>query len=195
MARHVRVLLRGGLQLAVMATVLGSNPVRDVSQIKSKAKPKGAQALKADEVRDLLGKPRVSEFCRHHDLVDPITMLIATGLRRPLLLALRWRAWAEKASTTLVTGKVVRVTGKGLIRFDDAKTESGTRTLPLPRFATDMLKTRPNCLTSGSNRSSSRPPRAHCATPTTLAGTGAQSGSPWACPPRRCTSFRKRWPR
>ena len=71
MARHVRVLLRGGLQLAVMATVLGSNPVRAVSQMKSKAKPKGAQAFKADEVRDSLGKPRVSEFCRHHDLSTP----------------------------------------------------------------------------------------------------------------------------
>jgi integrase len=142
MARHARVLLRGGLQLAVMATVLGGNPVRDVSQIKSKGKPKGARALQANELRDLLATLRASEFCQRHDLVDPIIMLLATGARRSELLGLRWRDWDEEASTISVTGKVVRVTGKGLIRFDDTKSESGHRTLPLPKFATDMLKAR-----------------------------------------------------
>ena len=90
MARHARVILRGGLQLAVMATVLGSNPVRDISPIMSKGKPKGARALTGDELRELLAKLRTSEFCQKYDLVDPITMLIATGLRRSELLGLRW---------------------------------------------------------------------------------------------------------
>ena len=35
MARHARVILGGGLQLAVMAGVLGANPSRDISPIKA----------------------------------------------------------------------------------------------------------------------------------------------------------------
>lgn len=47
-ARQSRTVLRGALQLAVMANGLGSNPVRDVEAIKSKARPKGATALTAE---------------------------------------------------------------------------------------------------------------------------------------------------
>ena len=43
MARHTKTILRGALQLAVMANVLGTNPVRDVQQIKSKSQTEGRQ--------------------------------------------------------------------------------------------------------------------------------------------------------
>jgi hypothetical protein len=33
-ARHAKTILGGGLQLAVLANVLSTNPVRDVQQIK-----------------------------------------------------------------------------------------------------------------------------------------------------------------
>ena len=79
MARQSKSILRGALQLAVMASVLGSNPVRDVQPVRSKRQPKGAVALTADQLRDLLIKLRVSAFCEKHDLADPITLLIATG--------------------------------------------------------------------------------------------------------------------
>jgi integrase len=142
MARHARVILRGGLQLAVMATVLGSNPVRDVSPITSKDRPKGARALTGDELRELLAKLRASDFCQKYDLADPITMLIATGLRRSELLGLLWSNYEQDAARISVTGKVARVTGKGLIRFSQTKTAAGARTLALPKFAVDMLAAR-----------------------------------------------------
>jgi integrase len=82
MARQAKTVLKGALQLAVMANVLGANPVRDVQPIRSKAQPKGATALTAEQLRELLGTLRASTYCRDHDLVDPITVLIATGLRR-----------------------------------------------------------------------------------------------------------------
>jgi hypothetical protein len=41
-----------------------------------------------------------------------------------------------------VCGKVVRVKGKGLVRFDDTKSEAGKRTIPLPRFAISALVAR-----------------------------------------------------
>ncbi len=142
MARQARTVLRGALQLAVMASVLGTNPVRDVQAIKSKAKPKGAAALTGDQLRDLLGKLRTSDYCREHDLVDPITLLCATGLRRSELLGLRWSDFDEDAGMLTVRGKVVRVAGKGLERIDDTKTDAGKRTIPLPQFAIGALQDR-----------------------------------------------------
>jgi hypothetical protein len=99
MARQAKTILRGGLQLAVLANVLSTNPVRDVQQIKSKRPPKGAPSLTADQLRDLLVKLRASEYCREHDLGDPFTILVATGLRRCELLGLRWGDLNETAGT------------------------------------------------------------------------------------------------
>jgi integrase len=142
MARQAKTILRGALQLAVMANALGSNPVRDVQPLRSKTQPKGAVGLTADQLRDLLQKVRESEYCRGHDLVDPITLLIATGLRRSELLGMRWVDYDSKARTLLVTGKVVRATGEGLKRVDEAKSAAGRRTVPLPAFAVAMLTER-----------------------------------------------------
>jgi integrase len=142
MARQAKTILSGGLQLAVMANVLGANPVREVQPIKSKRPPKGAPALTADQLRDLLTKLRTSEYCRKHDLVGPFTLFIATGLRRGELLGLRWIDFDETEGTIAVTGKVERIAGKGLIRVEVTKTAAGRRTLALPSFAVDALRQR-----------------------------------------------------
>ena len=110
--------------------------------IRSKSTPPGAEALTADQLRELLIKLRVSETCVKRDLVDPITLLIATGLRRSELLALRWSDFDAEAGTVAVTGKVVRQSGKGLRRVDETKTAAGRRTIPLPSFAVAMLTER-----------------------------------------------------
>lgn len=142
-ARRAKTVLRGGLQLAVMANILGTNPVRDVQPITSSARPKGAEALSVGQLRGLTGKLATSEYCQHHDLIDPITVLIATGLRRSELLGLRWVDFDEVAKTLTVAGKVIRVAGKnGLQRVDDTKTAAGRRTVPLPEFAVAALSAR-----------------------------------------------------
>jgi integrase len=87
-ARQTKTILRGALQLAVMASVLDTNPVRDVQPIRSKAQPKGAPALTGDQLREPLANARASTYCQDLDLVDPITLLTTTGLRRSELLAL-----------------------------------------------------------------------------------------------------------
>jgi len=74
--------------------------------------------------------------------LDPITILIATGLLRSELLALRWDDYDDGARTIVVTGKVVRVAGRGLMRIDETKTAAGRRTIPLPRFAVETLTAR-----------------------------------------------------
>jgi integrase len=50
-------------------------------------------------LRELLAKLRESETCHRRDLVDPISVLIATGLRRSELLALRWSDFNADAGT------------------------------------------------------------------------------------------------
>ena len=60
MARQAKTILSGGLQLAVMANVLGANPVREVQPIKSKRPPKGAPALTADQLRDSSARPNTA---------------------------------------------------------------------------------------------------------------------------------------
>ncbi|MDT5097614.1 MAG: hypothetical protein QOC76_1351 [Mycobacterium sp.] len=141
-ARQAKTILSGALQLAVMANVLAGNPVRDVAVIKSKRPPKGAPSLTVEQLRELLIGLRSSDYCREYDLADPFTILIATGLRRGELLGLRWNDYDEAAGTLAVCGKVVRVTGKGLVREDETKTTAGRRTIALPRFAIEMLAAR-----------------------------------------------------
>ncbi len=141
MAKQTKTILRGALQLAVLANVIGTNPVRDVSGIKLD-RPQGATAMTANEVRELLSKLDASEYCRQHDLIDPITFFIATGLRRSELLGLRWVDFDADAGTIAVTGKALRVRGQGLVRVDETKSAAGRRTIPLPRFAIDMLAQR-----------------------------------------------------
>jgi integrase len=76
------------------------------------------------------------------DRAGQITVLIATGLRRSELLALRWIDFDADAGAIAITGKVIRETGKGLIRIDETKTTSSRRTLPLPSFAIETLTQR-----------------------------------------------------
>jgi integrase len=141
-AVHAKTILNGALQLAVMANVIGSNPVRDVSPLRGKTRPKGAQALTADELRGLLAKLRASEACQRHDLIDPITMFIATGLRISELLGVQWVDVDDQAATLAVTGKVIRAKGRGVLHIDETKTAAGRRTLPLPSFAVAVLAAR-----------------------------------------------------
>ncbi|WCS17527.1 site-specific integrase [Mycobacterium marinum] len=142
MAVQSKTILKGGLHLAVMANVLAANPVRDVSPMRGKAHPKGASALTADDLRGLLAKLRASEACQRHDLVDPISLFVATGLRISELLGLRWVDFDEMGPTLTVSGKVIRAAGKGLMRIDETKTAAGRRTLPLPDFAVTVLSAR-----------------------------------------------------
>jgi integrase len=143
LAVQSKTILTGGLHLAVMANVLASNPVRDVSPHRAKTQPKGATALTADQLRELLAKLRASEACQRNDLVDPITLFIATGLRISELLGLEWANCDETAATLTITGKVIRAAGKrGLMRIDETKTAAGRRTIPLPSFAVTVLTAR-----------------------------------------------------
>ncbi|UMB72442.1 hypothetical protein MKK62_20665 [Mycobacterium paraterrae] len=63
-------------------------------------------------------------------------------MRRSELLGLRWVDDDSEARTLTVTGKVVRATGEGLKRVDEAKSAAGRRTAPHPVFAVAVLSAR-----------------------------------------------------
>jgi len=90
----------------------------------------------------LLGATSVSDYCAAADLVDVITMFIATGCRISELLALRWADVDLDAPTIAITGKLISVRGRGLLREPTTKTAAGQRVLPLPSFAVDVLLAR-----------------------------------------------------
>ncbi|MBY6708485.1 site-specific integrase [Rhodococcus sp. BP-241] len=142
MSRQAKTVLRGALGLAVLADVLDANPVNEVGRIESSQPAKGAPSIPTVSLPSLLHALRNSDFCVQHDLVDPFTLLLGTGVRRSELLAIRWEDVDDVARTVSITGKVVRVKGEGLARLSTTKSASGLRTLVLPQFALDMLKAR-----------------------------------------------------
>ena len=66
-------------------------------------------------------------------MVDPITMSVATALRRSELLGLCWTDYDAKVATITVTGKVVRASGEGLAQVNETKNAAGRRTIPVGR--------------------------------------------------------------
>jgi integrase len=128
--------------------------------MRSKTRPKGASALTADELRGLLGKLRASSACQRHDLVDPITLFVATGLRISELLGLQWSDFDEDAATLTITGKVIRAAGKGLLRVDETKTAAGRGRYPCPSSRRPSCPRVAACLTSASSQWCSRRRRA-----------------------------------
>jgi integrase len=140
--RHTKVALNSVLTDAVLAGVIGANPVRELRRRRQrKTEVKGAPALGVDQVRALLATVAESEVCEQKDLRDPVILLAATGLRRSELLALRWEDIDLDGKVATVSGSVVRLKGVGLVRQETTK-GGGTRSVPLPQFAVDALHRR-----------------------------------------------------
>ncbi|WP_225725523.1 MULTISPECIES: tyrosine recombinase XerC [unclassified Nocardia] len=100
--------------------------------------------------------PTVAAFCETADLADWVALLAATGLRRSQLLGLLWTDIDLDAGTLETTGKVIRVTGEGLVRVEednDPKNRKGR--IALPDFAIEVLKLRKEAL---AERRKTKPP-------------------------------------
>lgn len=142
--RHTKVALNSVLTDAVLAGALAANPVLQLGtrrRRKADRKVKGAPALGGDQVRALLAAVEASQVCEQKDLRDPVILLAATGLRRSELLALRWEDIDLDNRVATVSGSIVRIKGKGLVRQD--RTKGGDeRMVALPRFAVDALHRR-----------------------------------------------------
>ena len=165
-ARQSKTVLSGVFTLALRDGAVGRNPVRDVGPVRVPSKaaeaPNKRRTLTSEELAALLhglktsqlplppetrGKKKVatqttrtvSQWAKDVDLIDPISTLAGTGMRRSEMLGLRWEDYDTEAGTIAVTGRIVRGKGVGLIREDVTKTTTSRRVVALPLFVTEML--------------------------------------------------------
>lgn len=146
--RKAKVVLGAMLDMAVRHDALVVNPVRQTSRLR---RPKTeTRALTLGEVRRLRAALRDSMTSDRSgprespDLTDVFELMLATGARIGEVLALRWSDIdLDSAPPTLtITGTIKSEPGRATYRKDSPKTDSGVRTLALPRFAVAMLRRR-----------------------------------------------------
>jgi len=155
-AKQTKSVLSGICGLATRYDALASNPCRDVSRISTKPK-RAPQSMSVPEVKDLLAWLATDPKAQHHDLLDLVTLMVATGLRIGEVLAVTWSAVDLKDGTVAVRGTVLRVKGVGLVLKPAPKTPGGERVLQLPSWGTAMLASKEAALATHPDFRASQP--------------------------------------
>jgi integrase len=88
-AKTDRTVLSGMCKLACRHDALGSNPCKETSRLSTKPK-KPPTSLSVDEIRHLHTSLAEDQLAIEADIVDLVTLLIASGLRLGEALSLRW---------------------------------------------------------------------------------------------------------
>lgn len=135
------------LALAVRHGALDANPVRDVAKIKQIDRSR-TRALTVAEEADLLKKvrreagknpKRVSDEAHLDDLV---TFMLGTGVRIGEALAVRRSVIDLDNGVIEINATVVRITGKGAVLQERAKSDAGWRVIAIPDHIVDLLRRR-----------------------------------------------------
>ncbi|WP_448612319.1 site-specific integrase [Geodermatophilus sp. URMC 60] len=140
MGKMTKSVLSGICGLAARHDALDRNPVRDTGSLKAPTK-KAPKALTADEARKLLAQLDADETARSRGMPDLVAFMLASGCRIGEAAAVTWGDLDLDAGTADVRATIVRVTGQGLIRKSN-KTASGARTLLLPPWCVERLRSR-----------------------------------------------------
>lgn len=156
-AKSVRTTLSGMMGMAVRYGALAVNPVRETLPADTGGR-KPARSLESDEAKAILhgltlstvpcppirtGKdgtthqpryrvPTAAEYCHKHDIVDVIWGFAGTGLRASELFGLLWEDFDAEKKTIKVTGKVIRVKGRGMVRVTEENHKNIHREIALP---------------------------------------------------------------
>jgi integrase len=139
-AKMTKSVLSGVCGLAARHDALDRNPVRDTCSMETPAK-KAPKALCADEARALLAELDANERARMRDVPDFVAFMLATGCRIGEATAVTWDDLDLDAGTVEIRSTIVRVTGQGLVR-KSTKTASGARTLLLPPWSVETLRSK-----------------------------------------------------
>lgn len=153
--RRTHTVMSGMLGTAARLGALPTNPLRDVTRPRTRRD--ATRALSPDEVVELRrlvrawvsgrddrpakdGKRRGGRP-RDRSLPDLVDVMLATGCRIGEVLAIRWQDLDLEGAkpTVTVSGTIVRVAGRGLVRQAHPKTDESWRTLRLPRFAVEVF--------------------------------------------------------
>lgn len=148
-ARTARVVLSGMFALATRHGAVESNPVRDVASVTrpkrvvvapDRAAISGIRARFAewDAGVDKRGKPRTT------DLLDPVDMVIGTGMRTGELLALTWDDIDFTAGTVTITKTLAADKHDRMSVQAAPKSTTSNRALHLPLHVLMMLARRPH---------------------------------------------------
>ena len=139
-AKICRSVLSSVCSFGVRRDALQMNPVRELTPLES-GRSDGARALTRSEEAAWLALIDASPYGVRRDLPDLTRFLLGTGCRIGEALALRWEDVDLDAGTLVVRRTVFRVAGQGLV-VKEPKTASGTRTLHLPTWLTELLRRR-----------------------------------------------------
>ena len=131
-ARLTHVLLKGALKQAVAWQMLAKNPADYVTPPKREA-PRKMHAMTQDEVERFLAAVDSSRWAPF------LHLLVGTGLRPSEALALRWRDVDLAAGTLTVRRSVQWDKEKKQHVYNEPKTRSSRRTIPLPYGLTRIL--------------------------------------------------------
>jgi integrase len=140
MAKMTKSVLSGVCGLAARHDALERNPVRDTGSMQISAK-KVPKSLTPDEARTLLAELDADDKARKNDVPDLVAFMLATGCRIGEASAVTWDALDLDAGTVDIRSTVVRVKGVGLVS-KGTKTASGARTLLLPPWCVERLRSR-----------------------------------------------------
>jgi integrase len=152
-AKTCRTVLRSFFSLVQRHGAIIGNPVRDVPPIREDKAQRASRAETAKRAtkraftraeRDaVLSFADADERAKVRDLPDLVAVLAGTGVRIGEALALRWEDLIVTGDepSARVAGTVVR-TQEGLRRQGFGKTETSTRTVPLPPWLAERLRSR-----------------------------------------------------
>lgn len=136
------------LGFAVRHGALAANPVRDTGRIKSAGKTR-PKALTAAETTDLLkkvdaetGADPAARASDELDLPQVVGFMLGTGMRIGETLAVRRQTVDLEAGVAEVSATVVRLTGRGVVLQERAKSDAGWRVIALPEHVTELCRSR-----------------------------------------------------
>jgi integrase len=150
--RHIRIVVRDILHIAVRRGALPANPARELQRIRSAGRSL-PRALTPEERDHLLAALRADTYAVRSSITDLVVFMLGTGCWISEALAVRWRdvdlvgADVKGSSVPVVSlgPVVVTVKGQGLVYRPKGKTgknEHDCRLVPLPPFTVDMLMSR-----------------------------------------------------
>lgn len=138
-ANNCRSVLAGTFTMLSRWGLVFSNPMQNVSSVRSTSKVK--RALKPHEVEQFRKQIALSG---DQVLIDVLDLCLVTGLRAGEVLALRWQdVHLDRVPPVVeVTGTLSYSKARGNYRSDEAKTKTSHRTIQLGANAVAMLKRR-----------------------------------------------------
>lgn len=147
-AEQVKFCLKSVIDRAMLHDALRANPVEKVKTPKpTPPEPKAMKVLDMYRLRKAvrdweasrMGKPGPRPTGHLPAVVD---LMLGTGLRIGEALALQWRdvKLTGPTPTVAVVATLVDIKGEGTVRQEQPKTNSGERTIVIPRFTVEALE-------------------------------------------------------